>query len=87
MVETWKAENGRWKIKDSVYVVDVDALFRLTDDCQSGLPLVGKQYKTIDKVAFKQTVEISKCKAGDKDGWALPGKEGSRCWTGPKLVP
>ena len=41
MIETWKTENPRWKIKGEVYVVDVAASFRLTDDCKSGLPLVG----------------------------------------------
>jgi len=84
MVEKWVATNGHWKIKDSVWVADVDATFRLTDDCASGLPLVGKTYKTMEKAELKKTVEMSKCK--DKDGetgWSLPGKEGSRCWTKP----
>src|SRR3954471_18015004 len=86
MVETWKADAGRWKIEGEVWVADVDATFRLTDDCQSGIPLVGKKYKTLEKASFKGTVEMSKCKKDGQSGWALPGKEGSRCWTGPTLV-
>ena len=85
-VEKWTATNERWEIKDSVYVVDVDATFRMINDCDSGLPLVGKKYKTIEVVPFKGTVKMSKCKKDNASGWALPGKEGSRCWTGPNLL-
>jgi hypothetical protein len=86
MVETWAATNPRWKVPNEVYVVDVDAKFRLTDNCTSGLPLVGKSYKTLEVVPFKGTVEMSKCKKDGQTGWALPGKESSRCWTGPTLL-
>lgn len=87
MVETWSATNPRWKVKGEVYVVDVDAKFRLTDACSSGLPLIGKTYKSLDVVPFKATVEMSKCTKDGQSGWALPGKESSRCWTGATLLP
>ncbi len=86
MVEQWKVSNGHWKIKGEVWVADVDAVFRLTDDCASGLPLIGKKYKTLEKAPFKGTVEMSRCKKDGETGWSLPGKEGSRCWTGPTLL-
>lgn len=86
MVETWKVTNPRWTIPKQVYAVDVDAKFRLTDQCASGLPLVGKSYRSLDVVPFAGTVELSRCKKNDEEGWSLPGKESSRCWTGPKLV-
>ena len=86
MVETWAATNPRWKIKGEVYVADVDAKFRMVDNCTSGLPLVGKDYKTLAVVPFKGTVEMSKCKRDGDTGWALPGKESTRCWTGPSLL-
>lgn len=86
MIETWSATNPRWEVQGEVYAVDVDAKFRLTDDCDSGLPLVGKKYKTIDAVQFKQTVTMSKCKKDGDTGWSLKGKESTRCWTGPSLV-
>ncbi|HEY4221418.1 MAG TPA: hypothetical protein VGO62_08745 [Myxococcota bacterium] len=86
MVEQWTATNGHWKIKDSVWVVDVDAKFRMVDDCHSAIPLVGKSYKTVESVPFKGTVEMSKCVKDGQDGWSLPGKEGSRCWIGPTLL-
>lgn len=87
MVETWSATNPRWKVQGEVYVVDVEAKFRLTDACSSGLPLVGKTYKSLDVVPFKGTVEMSKCTKDGQTGWALPGKESSRCWTGATLLP
>ena len=80
------ATNGHWKINDEVWSVDVDATFKLVNACTSGLPLVGKAYKQFETVPFKGTVEMSKCKKGSDDGWAIPGKESSRCWTGPTLV-
>lgn len=87
MIETWKTTNPRWKIKGEVYVVDVEAKFRLTDDCKSGLPLVGRTYKSIDVVNYKRdALEMSRCKKDGAVGWALPGNESSRCWTGPTLL-
>lgn len=87
MVETWKAENPRWKIKGEVYVVDVEAKFRLSDDCKSGLPLLGKSYKSLEVATYKsQGLEMSRCKKDGAVGWALPGNESSRCWTGPTLL-
>lgn len=86
IVEKWTATNGRWKIPNEVWAVDVDATFKLVNECKSGLPLVGKEYKQFETVPFKGTVEMSKCKKGNDDGWAIPGKESSRCWTGPTLV-
>ena len=87
MIEKWIAKNGRWKVDGEVYVVDVDASFKLANECSSGLPLVGKAYKQFETASFVKTVEMSKCRnaAGDT-GWALPGKESSRCWTGPTLL-
>lgn len=88
MVEVWKVENKAWKVKGQVYTADVSATFRMVDDCQSGLPLVGKQYKALEKVPFeKKGLELSACKKDGQDGWALPGKESTRCWTGPTLLP
>lgn len=87
MIETWSTENPRWKIKGEVYVVDVKASFRLTDDCKSGLPLVGKSYKSLEVASYqRQGLEMSKCKKDGAVGWALPGNESSRCWTGPTLL-
>ena len=40
----------------------------------------------IENVEFKKTVEMSKCQKNGKTGWSLPGKESTRCWTGPSLV-
>lgn len=87
MVEQWAASNPRWEIQGEVYAVDVEAKFRMTDDCQSGLPIVGKAYKTIEVVPFKGTVTMSKCKKDGDTGWSLKGKESTRCWTGPSLAP
>lgn len=86
IVERFTAQNGRWKIKDEVWAVDVDATFKLVNKCASGLPLLGKEYKQFETVAFQQTIEMSKCKKADATGWSLPGKESSRCWTGPTLL-
>ncbi|MDP2344438.1 MAG: hypothetical protein Q8O67_26000 [Deltaproteobacteria bacterium] len=86
IVERFVATNGRWKIEGQVWAVDVDATFKLVNKCSSGLPLIGKEYKQFEAVPFKATVEMSKCKKGDDAGWSLPGKESSRCWTGPTLV-
>jgi hypothetical protein len=87
MIEKWVAKNGRWKIEGEVWVVDVEATFKLANNCASGLPVVGKSYKQFETVTFAQSVEMSRCKnpAGDV-GWALPGKESSRCWAGPTLL-
>jgi hypothetical protein len=86
IVEMWKANNGRWKVQGEVWAVDVEATFKLMNKCESGLPLVGKSYKQFETVQFKQPIEMSKCKKGSDSGWALPGKESSRCWTGPTLL-
>ncbi len=87
IVEQWKVQNGAWKIKGEVWATDVEATFKLVNACTSGLPLVGKSYKQFETVKFQKRVEMSHCKAGASSGWALPGKEGSRCWTGPTLAP
>lgn len=88
MIEVWKQENPRWKVEGQVWVVDVDAKFRMVDDCQSGLPLVGKAYKALEVVPFKkQGLEVSQCARGGDKGWSQPGREGTRCWTGPTLLP
>ena len=86
IVETFKVDNKHWKIPSEVYAADIEAHFKLVNACNSGLPLVGKQYKQFESVGFKGTVEMSHCKKDGVDGWAMPGKESSRCWTGPTLV-
>jgi hypothetical protein len=87
IIETWKQDNGRWKVKGEVWTVDVEAGFKLVNKCDSGLPLAGKSYKQFEVVPFQGTIEMSKCKKDGDTGWALPGKESSRCWTGPTLLP
>jgi hypothetical protein len=87
IIEKWVATNGKWKINNEVWSVDVDATFKLVNACESGLPALGKSYKQFEVVPFKATVEMSKCKKGDQEGWSLPGKESTRCWTGPTLLP
>jgi len=101
MIERWSGGNPHWKIEGEVYVVDVDATFKLANACKSGIPLDGidvkalleqgggtisRSYKQFEVVNFKKTVEMSKCKKDEKVGWALPGKESTRCWTGPSLL-
>lgn len=91
IIETWSATNGRWKIPSEVWELDVDARFKLVNKCTSGLPLVGnilggKVYNQFEVVPYKATVTMSKCKKDGDTGWALPGKESSRCWTGPTLL-
>ncbi len=101
MIERWSVQNGHWKIEGQVYVADVDATFKLANACKSGLTLDGinvkelmesgggtinRSYKQFQTVDFKKTVEMSKCQKAGKTGWALPGKESARCWTGPSLV-
>jgi hypothetical protein len=101
MVEQWKTQNGRWKTEGQVYVIDVEATIKLANACNSVLPngginvadllaqgggAVARSYKQFETVAFKKTVEMSKCKTADKDGWSLPGQESRRCWTGPSLL-
>lgn len=101
IIERWKVGNARWKIEGEVFVVDVDATFKLVNACKSGLTLDGvdvkallekgggaitRSYKQFENVDFKGTVEMSKCQKNGKTGWALPGKESTRCWTGPSLV-
>lgn len=86
IVERWVADNGHWKIKGEVWVVDVDATFKLGNDCKSGL--LGKSFKAYESVSFqKDGLEMSRCKRDGEDGWSLPGKESERCWTGPTLLP
>ncbi len=86
-VEKFEATNKKWKIKDQVFTADVKATFKLIDDCK-GLPLVGKSYKAFESADFeKKGLELSACKAEGEKGWSLPGKEGSRCFTGPTSVP
>src|SRR5688572_15612310 len=65
IIEQWKQSNGNWKIKDSVWTIDVEAKFKLVNTCKSGLPLVGKDYKQFEVVPFVGKVEMSKCKKGD----------------------
>lgn len=100
MVERWQASNGHWKIKGEVYVFDVDATFKLANECKTnplqnvdvkdlmekGGGAIRMGYKQFETVNFKKTVEMSKCQKDGDTGWALPGKESQRCWTGPTLL-
>lgn len=101
MIERWSVSNPHWKIEGEVYVVDVDATFKLANACQGGMSLGGinvkellekgggsisRSYKQFETVEFKGTVEMSRCQKHDDAGWAIPGKENGRCWTGPSLV-
>jgi hypothetical protein len=87
MVEKWSAKNARWAIDAQLWVVDVDATFKMANACTSGLPVVGQAYKQFQTIPFKKTVEMAKCTdAQGTSGWALPGRETTRCWTGPTLL-
>jgi hypothetical protein len=80
MVEIWKTENLRWKVTGEVVLVDVDATFKLGNDCGP--------FKAFESKRFvKKGFEMSKCKVGKQRGWSLPGMEHKRCWTGPRLLP
>lgn len=80
MVEVWKASTPEWKEKGKSVTVDVDATFKLANDCEVG----GAKLEAFKSFQFKQTVEMVKCETGGKDGWALAATP-DRCWTGPKL--
>jgi hypothetical protein len=101
MIERWSVRDARWKIEGQTYAIDVDATFKLANACTSGLTLDGinvqellergggairRSYKQFENVEFKKTVELSKCDKNGAAGWSLPGKESTRCWTGPSLV-
>ncbi len=86
-VEKFEVTNKKWKVKGELFVADVKATFKLVDDCK-GLPLIGKSYKAFESADFeKKGLELSKCKLDGDDGWSLPTKESSRCFTGPTSVP
>lgn len=101
MVERWSTSNAHWKIKGEVYVFDVDATFKLANECKTnpaanvdlkalmagGGGAIRMGYKQFETVTFKKTVEMSKCVREGATGWSLPGKESQRCWTGPTLLP
>ncbi len=79
IIERFKQENLSWVEPGKRAKVDVDATFKLGNDCE-GL----KAYSSYE---FKLAgLELVKCSAGGEDGWALPGKEATRCWTGPRLL-
>lgn len=80
MVERWKHENLTWVEKGVRAKVDVSATFKLGNDCE-GL----KAYQSFDFET--KGLELVKCSSGGESGWALPGKEADRCWTGPRLLP
>lgn len=86
IIERWVQTNGAWKEKGKVWRVDIDATFKLGNDCEGeGETASIPAYQSID---FKRVgLELVPCENGGKDGWALPGQEGGRCWTSPKLVP
>jgi hypothetical protein len=85
IIERWVQTNGAWKEKGKVWRVDIDATFKLGNDCEGeGENATIPAYQSID---FKRNgLELVPCKSGDEEGWALPGQEGARCWTRPKLV-
>lgn len=80
MVERWKQESLSWVEKGARAKVDVDATFKLGNDCEEL-----KAYQSFD---FQlKGLELVKCTSNGEGGWALPGKEAERCWTGPRLLP
>jgi hypothetical protein len=81
MVEVWKASNPEWKEKGKSVTVDVDATFKLGNDCE----VKGAKLEAYKSFQFKQSIEMVKCTAAGKDGWALAATP-DRCWTGPKLT-
>jgi hypothetical protein len=87
MIEKWVTRNGRWKTDETIWVVDVEATFKMANECTSSLPAGALAYKQFQTIPFTKTVEMVRCKNPQGDaGWALPGRESSRCWTGPTLV-
>lgn len=85
IIERWVQSNGAWKEQGKVWRVDVDATFKLGNDCEGSEDSAAiPAYQSVD---FKRSgLELVPCKKGGNDGWALPGQEGGRCWTSPKLV-
>lgn len=85
IVERWVQSEGRWKVKGEIWTVEVDATFKLGNDCDGGL--LGKSFKAYESVEFqKKNLELSRCKKDGAEGWSLPGQESKRCWTGPSLL-
>jgi hypothetical protein len=82
IVEVWKAGELKWKEKGESLTVDVDAKFKLTNDCDAG----GATLKAYTSFPFKQTIEMHRCEVEGKSGWSLPGMQKTRCWAGPKPV-
>lgn len=85
IIERWVQANGAWKEQGKVWRVDVDATFKLGNDCeaQGEAPTI-PAYQSVD---FKRVgLELVPCENGGQKGWALPGQEAGRCWTSPSLV-
>jgi hypothetical protein len=79
IVERFSQDNLEWVTKGQRAKADVDATFKLASDCG--------ELKAYQSFEFKQAgLELVRCDAAGDKGWALPGKESSRCWTGPRLL-
>jgi hypothetical protein len=84
IVEQWSQQGGDWKVKGEVYQVQVAATFKLVNKCTGK---DGREYAQFETVRFESTVELSPCKKSGTKGWSLPGKQETRCWTGPTPLP
>ncbi|MBM4282888.1 MAG: hypothetical protein FJ137_19770 [Deltaproteobacteria bacterium] len=86
MIERWTTTNPRWAVEGRVWAVDVQATFKMANECTSKLP-AGLVYKQFQTVPFTATVAMASCKdAAGSAGWSLPGRESTRCWTGATLL-
>jgi hypothetical protein len=86
MIEKWTTTNARWAVEGKVWAVDVQATFKLANECTSKLP-AGLVYKQFQTIPFTATVEMAACKdSAGTAGWSLPGRQATRCWTGPTLL-
>lgn len=85
IVERWVQSNGSWKVQGKVWQVDVDATFKMGNDCegQGETPAI-PAYQSVN--FMRPALEMVPCRKGGEDGWALPGQENDRCWTSPKLL-
>jgi hypothetical protein len=87
MIEKWVVKDGHWKTEGDRWVMLVDATFKMANECTSKLPSSTKTYKQFETVTFAGAVEMAKCKDPQgNSGWAVPGREASRCWSGPTLL-
>lgn len=85
IVERWVQSGGHWQEQGKVWVVDVDATFKLGNDCQSSTAALA--FSAYQSVTFqRQGLAMTPCTRDGEAGWALLGQEQDRCWTGPSLT-